>query len=774
MRFRHVVLPAVSLLFSAAAFAQQQTQTTPAAGLLRPANPNLFGQIDFGGRVSGIDGDEARYQRFRDLRDGAFVNIPMFHRETERWVVDAQAWNAGYRDQRFQVGLQQPGRFRVTFLYDQTPTFVSSTTRTPYTPIPNNEDGTFEGSVLDLPDAVQAGIQAGTVNFRNAMENLATNPFNSRYRRDTVALQAGITLTDAWDATFRFQNIRKKGNMPYGASFAFNLAVEVPLEIDSVTNEWGAGLSWSNPRGLVRVAFDASNYRNENQTLIWDSPVKFTDSTNPTAYVAGNGTSRGRMSLWPTNNAYTVSTAAVYRFNRRTSLNGTFAWSMLDQDEQLLPHTINTAIPVIPLARTTAQAEGTSANATVNFVTRSLGLFDLRARYRLANFDNTTTPFNLEQAGGSEAEYVRFDQVVEPFTNPETNKFGPELFGYTRHYADVDADFTQIPFSTINVGYGLYRLNPHFRVYEHFTENVFRVGYDVTGHSMVTVRAQYEFGRRRGEDFHDANGNAYPDLLEGAGEVPTMRHFDVAERDRNRFTLSASLLPFDRLGLNAAVSWQKDDFNDEGIPEENQLGLRDYTTNTASVGADFTIADGVVASAGYSVDRLSGFQRNRFANSFQEQLDPRRNWSVDEDQDGQAFDLGLDVLQGIPRSELRLQYSLNDYNGRYLYTIGPGYLPPAGTTVWPSQLPEITSREHLLRVDYRYFLRRNLAVGFMYWFNDFEVEDWAFSPTVISGIAVPPVRPEQVTQPAVSALLLTYRYRPYNAHTGWLRFTYLF
>ena len=774
MGLKYLALAAAWLLFSTATLAQQQTQTTPATGLLQPRNPGLFGQIDFGGRVSGIDGDEARYQRFRDLRDGAFVNIPMFHRETERWAVDGQVWNTGYRDQRFQVSLQQHGRFRVTFLYDQTPTFVSSTTRTPYTPIPNNEDGRFNGSVLELPDAVQVGIQAGTTNFRSAMENLATNPFNSRYRRDTLAIEAGITLADDWDATFRFQNIRKRGNMPYGASLAFNLAIEVPLEIDAVTNEWGAGISWANPRGLVRVAFDASNYRNENQTLIWDSPVKFTDSTNPNAYVGGNGTSRGRMSLWPTNNAYSVSTAALYRFNRRTSLNGTFAVSFLDQDEPLLPHTINTAIPAIPLPRSTAQAEARSTNATVNFVTRSLGIVDLRARYRLANFDNTTPEFPLEQAGGSPDEYVRFDQVPEPFTNPETAKFGPELFGYTRHYFDVDADYTRIPFSTVNVGYGLYRLNPHFRVYEHFTENVFRAGYDVTGHRLVTVRTQYEFARRRGEEFHDLNANDYPDVLEGAGEVPTMRHFDIAERDRNRFTLSASFLPFDRLGLNAAVSWSKDDFDDEGIPEDNQLGLRDYTTNTTSVGGDFTIADGVVLSAGYAVDKLSGFQRNRYATSFQEQLDPRRNWTVDEDQDGTAFDVGLDILKGIPRSELRLQYSLNDYNGRYLYTIGPGYLPPAGVTVWPAQLPEITSREHLLRADYRYFLRQNLAIGFMYWFNDWQVEDWAFSPTVISGIALPAVRPEQVTQPTVNGLLLTYRYRPYQAHTGWLRFTYLF
>jgi hypothetical protein len=49
--------------------AQAQTMATPAASFV----PKL-GKIDFGYRGESLSGDEARYDRFRDLRDGAYVS----------------------------------------------------------------------------------------------------------------------------------------------------------------------------------------------------------------------------------------------------------------------------------------------------------------------------------------------------------------------------------------------------------------------------------------------------------------------------------------------------------------------------------------------------------------------------------------------------------------------------------------------------------------------------------------------------------------------------
>src|SRR5215207_4174894 len=76
-----------------------------------------YGTVDFGGRVTTIDGDEARAQRYRDLRSGIFANNAVVGRRTQDWTLEAQAWNIGYRDQRYQVDLQRVGRMTASFLY---------------------------------------------------------------------------------------------------------------------------------------------------------------------------------------------------------------------------------------------------------------------------------------------------------------------------------------------------------------------------------------------------------------------------------------------------------------------------------------------------------------------------------------------------------------------------------------------------------------------------------------------------------------------------------
>ena len=60
-----------ALLLASAAFAGAQDK--PQEGTATASS----GTIDFGGRFTTTTGDEARYERYRDLRDGANVN---FHR----------------------------------------------------------------------------------------------------------------------------------------------------------------------------------------------------------------------------------------------------------------------------------------------------------------------------------------------------------------------------------------------------------------------------------------------------------------------------------------------------------------------------------------------------------------------------------------------------------------------------------------------------------------------------------------------------------------------
>src|SRR6185503_17285798 len=132
------------------------------------------------------------------------------------------------------------------------------------------------------------------------------------------------------------------GHQPWGASFAFNVANEVPLPIDHRTNDIGAAVEWKNPKGMMRFAWNGSYFNNDVQTLVWDNPVRATDFSNgllppngpydPNGYSNGNGPAQGRESTAPNNVMQVVSAIGLYKMPRRTTLNGTIQLTSQKQD----------------------------------------------------------------------------------------------------------------------------------------------------------------------------------------------------------------------------------------------------------------------------------------------------------------------------------------------------------------------------------------------------------------------------------------------------------
>ena len=101
MRTRMLILTGALLVASASyAQAQDAKPAAPATKAAAPAaktaatsfTPNL-GNIDFGYRGTSLTGDEARYNRYRDLRDGPYVDRFRFARENETTAFRAEARN---------------------------------------------------------------------------------------------------------------------------------------------------------------------------------------------------------------------------------------------------------------------------------------------------------------------------------------------------------------------------------------------------------------------------------------------------------------------------------------------------------------------------------------------------------------------------------------------------------------------------------------------------------------------------------------------------------
>lgn len=746
MRIR--VLSLTVALVLASSTVQAQYGMSPSQAILQPTNPAIFGQIDFGGRASSVDGDEARYQRYRDLRDGVFFDLTGLRQERNGFVLLAAARNAGWRDQRYAVSLERPGTFRFRFLFDQTPTFISRDTRTPYDPLPAS-DGTGSRT-LTLPDSLQSFVQANpTANFRPAIEAAAgTRFYDSRILRTSAGLDARYSA-GAVDATVNYVNTGKKGNIPFGAYL--QIPIEVPLPIDSRTNDVRTSVEWANAKGMLRAGWDGSWYDNRASQFVWDNPQRAVDASN-----AG---SQGRLAEWPSNTMISFSVGGVYRMPRHTTVNGVFALGRWNQNATLLPFTINTAVTFLPqLSRPTAAAKANTTSVVLNLTSHAWRYFDLSARYRLYDFDNKTPPFVVARTDGN-PDRVTADGSAGIWSKPSIGKTGTEPLGYKRNYIDLDASFNRLRNTSIRVGYSRYAADTHFRVYEKVAENTFRVGADIVGTQYVSFRSVYEHSQRRG-------GHLDLVALTIAAEQPGMRQFDVASRDRDRFTAVASLTPASTLGINASVAWTSDTYLNPETVAADRFGLQDSTSKTYAAGLEWAPRDGLSAGVSMSIEDFGGMQQSRTASPGQE-LDPTRNWALDEGNKAWSGIASVDVLRGIKNTELRLAYNYTNYRGNY------GYQLPSNTTLAaPIPLPAVTSTESRATVDLRYFLTKRVAVGLVYWYDSYDVSDFTLSPDVVSGVAQPAV--EEGQNATVNALLLNYFYRPFKAHTAWARLTFAF
>lgn len=730
MRNRIWMAAALTLAFAGTARAQDPPTlpalTDPVEIARSEMSGKIYGSLDFGGRITQVDGDEARFQRYRDLRGGVYANNMLVGRRTEDWNFEAQAWNAGYRDQRYQVDLQRVGRLSASFLWDQIPMFISRDTRMLYT---ETAPGVFR-----IEDAIQQSIQDRTKTLRD-YEDQAVR-FDMRTTRYVGQADVKFNVDRSTDITLRVRNTTREGNIPFGGTFGFSNAVELPVPVDWRHTELQTAIEWGNESGMLRVGWDGSTFDNNVESVTWDNPLRYGPD------IAG-GPSQGRMSLWPGNTlTYLHGTGAV-SLPGRSRLTGYVALGQGRSNENLLPFTINTAIAPIALARPTAEAENQMTIAQVTLAMRPTRVLSVNAKYRYADVDVQTPVFT--RPGGD----VTYDTTFRPAAAAPS-----EYHSVKRATFDADAAFQVAPSTSMKVGYSHLASDYTNRIWEKTAENVFRVSVDTTGNQYMMLRGVYENRKREGEHFEAA-------LLAEVGELADMRHYDVANRDRQRFTLIANIMPGGIFGVTASAGVGRDEYPNSGA------GLQSYDSDQYSAGFTVTPDDRYNLTASYGWERYKSLQRSRGANNAADQANPLRNWTTDYTGKVNFLEGALDIDRAIERTVIRLSADWNRSNDTYLYGLVTG-----SPLAVPEQLPLV--KNELLRgeVDVTYELTRNLRFGVSYWYDDYNVQDFALGPTTLSGIALPVVQEGQPVV-ATTALLLGYLYRPYTAHAGFVKLTYL-
>jgi MtrB/PioB family decaheme-associated outer membrane protein len=690
-------------------------QAAPAAQATPEVTRSLFEptwrQFSIGGRFTSVDGDPARFQRYQDVRDGVLFHDARYATEDPEgnWQFQSAADNVGWRDQRYFANYERIGRFAITGLWNEIPQFYSVDTATPYT---------GSGGTLVLDDATQRAVQSGQFTPPLSAWIPLAPQFELHERRDIGDIRFKATPTQNIDVTAAFTTQSHVGELPWGASFGFGNDVEVALPYNSRTNDFSVGTEWTNGRNMLRVAYNGSWFDNQDDTLIWDSPLRLDDSTSAPG--------RGRMALWPSNSAQTFSAAGYTKLARRTQVTGFISFGFWGNDEPLQPFTINPVLPQLVLPRSTTQADANIFSTNLNLVSRPVTDWRLSARLRRYDYNNDTPADPIPQ-------FINYDTSV---TTSSTG--GPHIYAHDRTTFDADATWSGIPPFALTVGYTHNSNGYDFRIFESTGENVLRLTADAVGSQWVTFRANYEFADRSGSGLDES-------LLTQIGEQPAMRHYDLADRTRNRFTGQVDIVPNDVWTFSVSAGFGKDDFDD------SYFGLTESSFRLFSVGADYRHANGFGAGASYNYERYAGFQRSRSASPGQtpdQVTDPNRDWTVDSTERVDYFSIYVSPPRIGAKTEARLSYDYSYAKGSYFYAVVPGGPLPA-----PNQLPDVFNKLQQLHIDVRHRLTRQLAAKVFYLYEPFRVYDFAFDQTVVNSIVQP------------SSLVLGYIYRPYTAHS---------
>jgi len=797
MRNRVVVLTTALLLASSA---WAQTPQVPAPAATPVPTPLLSGTVDVGGRVTGTDGDEARFERYRDTRDGLYSTFSLT-RESDSYAFDADAFHVGYRDQRYRAAFMSR-RVNVDFDWVSVPLNYSYLTRTPFRtsggtltlddalqravqgPTNAANDGTAVG-VPCAPGAVPASCStpalAAQAKANRSIYNSVADAFDLRHRRDTAAVALTYAATRALDVDAQFSSARREGQQPWGASFAFNTAVELPQPLDQRTNDASLAATWANPRSMIRLGWNGSWFDNDIHSLTWDNPIRLTDFSNglapplgpydPSGYSNGNGPAQGRQAMAPSNVQHVASATAMYKLPGRTTLNGVAQLTEQRQDADLIPWTTNSVIntPLVfaafphlsALPRLTAEAEARGVNTLINLSSRPTRLANFTVRYRYNDRDVRTPTFDAR-------EYVRFDAVPEEIEEGLSHQYDT-----SRHLFDANAAFTPGGWGTLRVGYGYEAVERHGRGFSDVGENIFRLSYDTYTSQWVTIRASFDVARRRGEGFVETG----IDYEAGPGGTqPTLRYFDEADRDRTRGALIFTVMPRDNVDVYAQFGGGRDRYMaDDSVPVARPgelFGLHESDVVTWNTGFNFHPTEVVSLGANYGRDRYSSLQLSRNANPPPDPswTDPNRNWTLDNDDHINTITAFVDLLRAVQNTDIRFSYDYSDSDNSFVHG-GPRVAALTSLNQF-IPLPNVENTWHRATADVQYFFTTRAGVGVGYYFEKLDIVDFNTIDTAGPVGFAPETGDPRIDW--LGGLITGYGNRPYTGHSVIARVLYRF
>ena len=547
-------------------------------------NPQKDGITSQGGRSLG------KYYEYRDLRPGAFGN-GYLAAGTNDGLYQFDLWgkNIGYDDQRFDFDASKAGQHYFHFQWDETP-HNYGTGHTIYNGVGSNALTLPAGlsNQLHLDCTGASPCTDPTAARQHIQQNLYG--FDLGIRRDTASVDYRWTPTDAWDIQADYSNMHRSGTQIEGVVMSWGTSgvrVDAPKPVDDTTHNFGlngeyAGSSPWGQKFNVKLAYNGSFYTDGNDSYTVQNPFCATGAVvcDRTASTSGP---LSRMSLSPDNQVNGFSANLGADLPMKSRYMGKVSYTMMRQNENFLPFTINPNLGLAPNGQpwnSAAALPAASLNGAINtllsdnvLTTQITPELKSKLSYRYYNFDNDTPE-------------ILFPGWVGADTNagPSSSSYKPVQsisISYTKQNAGAELNWRPNHQWNLGAAYGYERYNWTRADADVTNENSGKVYADWKPVSWITARASYLYSARR-YDNYDYLGRVGLAQWQGTGTSAlystAYRQFYLDNRDRNKAQSSVSVDVLRGLTITPTFGLQYDDYK---LDRATEVGLlSDHALNT--------------------------------------------------------------------------------------------------------------------------------------------------------------------------------------------------
>jgi MtrB/PioB family decaheme-associated outer membrane protein len=576
-----------------------------------------------------LDHDAFRYGKYSGLTDKGFYLIADFNLEkrpdpesadTVWWSV--QGWRLGLESRRLTFDYNDQGTQRFGFDYREIPNNRFDDGQIPY-----RADG--PGTWRLAPGWEVAPGSSNTRGFETLQESLVSLTVDTKRRRFDLSYDR--KFGSAWNFNVDYKHETKKGSRTLGSIFGSSggnaRAVILPAPVDWTTDIIEAMFVYGTARMQFGFGILASFFSNDQDTLVfqnaygnqsgWADSVEF-----PGAY--------GRFALEPDNSYIQFRANAGFNFSRATRLTADVSFGQMEQDDRLLPWSINDELFVeypVPLSSLDAKVDTTMVNLRLTSqLARRLGL---RVNYHYDERDNKT-PREVYP-------YIPADSDDQPDLDEGRINLP---YSYKKQKADAILTYRFTGAARLKGGVEYMDYDRDYQEVSNSDELAWLLGVSFRGWSKASLTFDYRNSDRDVSEYianapyiqSHIPGTVGPDDYENH---PLLRKYFLTDREREEFRGRLDFFPNPEINIGLAAAMFEDDYGD------GYFGLNEAEVQMWTVDAGWYPQDHIALTGFYTNEQ---YEANQWARSFRNTTtadDPDNDWWADTTDDVDTYNIAL-------------------------------------------------------------------------------------------------------------------------------------